>query len=68
MKEKKPSGTKEKEYMRSPIIVWIVDFNLRTGRHSRNQASVRDAKMVESPLLFSGLRLKVISSAAFGRI
>jgi hypothetical protein len=31
----------------SPIIAWIADFNLRTGRHSRNQVSARGAKMAE---------------------
>ena len=38
---------KKKEYMWSPIIAWIADFNLRTGRHSKNQASVLGAKMAE---------------------
>ena len=47
--------------MWSPIIAWIADFNLRTERHSRNQASVRSAKMAEQLPLCTGLCIKVIS-------
>ena len=43
----KQSVTRKKVYVSSPIIVWIADFNLRTGRHSKNQASVLGAKMAE---------------------